>query len=179
MADAVGRRDLSFGDDFSSEGFRQMKRGMKGFTLIELVVTLSVIAILAALALPRYIALQVQAREGKAQAIFGGIRSAAALAHAQAITTNTATSGAATIAMEGQNVTLINGYPTADGAGILTALQLDPSNDQVTVSGGGAGAGDTLTIDINGGTAGSCTILYTASAAGNNAPGFAINVGAC
>jgi MSHA pilin protein MshA len=170
---------MDFVTNFSSQGFKQMKRAIRGFTLIELVVTLSVIAILAALALPRYIALQVQAREGKAQAIFGGIRSAAALAHAQAITTNTATSGAATISMEGQNVTLINGYPTADNAGILTALQLDPANDQVTVSGGGAAAGNTLTVDINGGTAGSCTILYTASAAANTAPLFAIDVSAC
>jgi MSHA pilin protein MshA len=151
----------------------------KGFTLIELVVTLSVIAILAALALPRYIALQAQAREGKAQAIFGGVRSAAALAHAQALATNTTTSGVANITMEGQAVTLINGYPTADNAGILTALQLDATNDQVTISGGGAAAGSTLTVEINGGTAGQCTVLYTSPNAANTAPNFSMDITQC
>ena len=150
-----------------------------GFTLIELVVTLSVIAILAALALPRYIALQTQARVAKTQAIFGGIRSAAALAHAQVLATNTVTSGAATISMEGVNVTVMNGYPTADANGIITATQMDPTADQITISGGGPAAGDLLTININGGTAGSCTVTYQASAAANTSPGIGSSTAGC
>jgi MSHA pilin protein MshA len=134
-----------------------------GFTLIELVITISIIAILAAVALPRYISLQTQARAAKMQAIYGGVRSAAALAHAQAIATNT--TAAATVAMEGTNITQVNGYPTADAAGIITALQLDPTNDQVAISAGGALAGSTITIDINGATtAANCRISYTAAA---------------
>jgi MSHA pilin protein MshA len=150
-----------------------------GFTLIELVVTLSVIAILAALALPRYIALQTQARAAKTQAIFGGIRSAAALAHAQVLATNTVTSGSAVISMEGQNVTIVNGYPTADLAGIITATQMNTTADQIVISGGGSNAGDLLTINTVGGTAGTCTVTYQASAAANTSPGVGVNTAGC
>lgn len=156
-----------------------MIQKIRGFTLIELVVTLSVIAILAAVALPRYIALQSQARAGKAQAIFGGIRSAAALAHAQALATNTVTNGAATIQMEGVNVELINGYPRADAAGIITALQVDAVADNVTISLGGAGPGNTIDIDMNGGNTPNCRVSYSAPAAANNSPNITITTGGC
>src|SRR5260221_14352323 len=116
-----------------------MKIREQGFTLIELVVTISIIAILAAVALPRYIALQTQARTAKMQAIYGGVRSAAMLAHAQAIASNT--TAAAPGPMEGANKKQINAYPTADAAGIITALQLDTPRHPVNISPGGAAGG--------------------------------------
>lgn len=146
-----------------------------GFTLIELVITISIIAILAAVALPRYISLQVQARAAKAQAMYGGSRAAAALAHALAIATNQL--AAATVSMEGVAVAMVNGYPAATNAGIVTALQLNPAADDVTITAGGGAA--PLTIDIVGGTAGTCTVSYTEAPAANTSPNIAVTTTGC
>ena len=151
-----------------------MSGRLHGFTLIELVVTISIIAILAAVALPRYIALQTQARTAKMQAIYGGVRSASSLAHAQAIATNS--TAAATVSMEGALIDQVNGYPTANATGIISALQLNITNDQVTLSAGGAAAGSTITIDINGATTpANCSVSYT-SALANASPTIVLPV---
>jgi MSHA pilin protein MshA len=147
-----------------------MKNTNRGFTLVELIVVIAVISILAAIALPRFISAQTDARVAKMQSIYGAVRTAAALARtrceidlSQGLTAaGTCGNGTPQVNMDGTLVNMLNRYPTAAAAGIQAAASIDATNDGLTVAGAGpitfTGAGAT--------TAASCVISYTAAAVG-------------
>ncbi len=133
----------------------------RGFTLIELLVVITILGILAAFAVPRFISLETQARVATINSLAGSVRSAAALARGMAM----ATAATASIQMEGNAVALVNSYPDASGGGIGNALSPIAASD--------------FTFTAGASTPANCVVSYTPAAAAGAAPTVSVTTTGC
>src|SRR5579862_5210924 len=92
----------------------------RGFTLIELVVVITILGVLAAFAVPKFIALDSQARIATVNGLAASVKSAASLARGLDMAANAGPKGP--VAMEGAMVSLVNNYPDATANGIVNAI---------------------------------------------------------
>lgn len=141
--------------------------------MIELVVVITIIGILAAVALPRLIDAQRDARVAKAHAIHGSIRSAVALARSRCeldlsrgdagVPGSSCRSTPPRVEMDGSMIDIVNRHPAATVAGVDTAAALNLAADRLTVGGAGCPAGARC-YDVIGGNPPNCRIIYQPAA---------------
>ncbi len=144
-----------------------MDKAQKGFTLIELVVVITILGILAAFAFPRFAALEVEARVAATEGLGGGIRGGSSLAHSMFLV-----NGGAAVVMEGVTITMVNGYPDGTAAGITATMQDITGFTPVYTT-----LPNQVVYTVDGAPAGTCTVTFLENAA--TAPTITTVVTAC
>ena len=163
-----------FFNEIYLEGYN-MNRFQKGFTIIELVLVIVILAILAAFAIPKFIDLAGTARSLTVQSLQGTVRSAANLVHADSIAQgNTNTNTTDTVEVSGQVIELAYGYPQ-NGATNIGAVVTDTDGFIFN-----EGATDTwVKISNNGAQLTNCQVSYVQSTGPNQSPAINIRTDGC
>ena len=142
-----------------------LRKRAGGFTLIELVVVITILGILAAFAVPRFVNMQANARASAIESLQGALRSSSALTHSMWMVSGQP----GTVPVEGAVITMTNGYPnltTIDDTLVdASGFAYDPLTGVFVKSGATTGA--------------TCSVTYNPPAALGDPPSITFDVSNC
>lgn len=149
----------------------------QGFTIIELVVVIVILGILAAIAAPKFLNLQGDARRTVIQGVEGALRGAASIVHAKALI---AGGDPASVTADGNTYTVSKRYPAAGSITTATGsiVQLNPAADFTLVT-SGTPVNAVEIRHARAATPANCYVRYTEPATLGAEPSYATDYTGC